>query len=417
MQIIITNRDHNSSLPEEITQVATNFLGNQLGDIKPGRTDRNYICTIIDSVGGSSNKAKDKVLKYYPYDQRKEIFNGIDAGELERQWVVYVHGHHQDPLENIQKIIDIERIHKVNVLAFSWPSHSYITTRQTEITLQVIEQLIKRHYGLSGWMGLLASKVWGGAEALVEYWQNYPHAKDKAVESVNDLTACMRVFNDELFPLTNSSFKPNLIVVSLGNYLLENTIKQNNGLAMDFNNILLHEADANAEEHVNWVPMLHNHCETLSITVNTNDSTLWASTVRNETIETVNTDRLGLIKSGYLVDGKTRYLDLSEMPCAGLITGCEYEHEYYIRDTSELIDEAVELMSALLTGNNDFLPDTNNTSKNGFSKMPTDIELYKFEYIVMDSDRDLPEPRQHESLGNFEDPLAEPTTPDPDLDD
>ncbi len=105
------------------------------------------------------------------------------------------------------------------------------------------------------------------------------------------------------------------------------------------------------------------------------------------------------------------------MPCAGLITGCEYEHEYYIRDTSELIDEAVELMSALLTGNNDFLPDTNNTSKNGFSKMPTDIELYKFEYIVMDSDRDLPEPRQHESLGNFEDPLAEPTTYDPDLDD
>lgn len=422
MIIIITNRDHNDSLPDEITSVPISFMSNQIGTVQPGRTDRNYICTVINRYDEPSNNAKDKALLFYPYKKRKQIFKGIKKPEIKRQWVIYVHGHHQDPLENIQKAIDIERVHNVNVLAFSWPSHSYITTQQQEYTLELIKQLVIKHYGLSGWVGILASKIWDGADAFIEYWQNYPHAKEKAVLSVNDLAACLHMFKNDLLPLTNSAHTPNLIVASLGNFLLENTIKQQNALAMDFKNIVLHEADANAVEHVNWVPILHNHCESLFITVNTDDSTLWASTVRNETIESGDTDRLGLIRSNYLVDGNTRYLDLSRMPCAGLITGCEFEHEFYIKDTNELIEPAVKLMGALLNGNKSFLPDTNGRSKNGFSKMPTAIELYMFEDIVMHPDRgdgggNNGRDTETPSLDAFEDPLATPPLPDPDLDD
>lgn len=186
---------------------------------------------------------------------------------------------------------------------------------------------------------------------------------------------------------------------------------------MKFHNILLHEADANAEQHVNWVPILHKYCNNLSITVNTFDTTLWASTVRNESLEQGDTNRLGLISTGHLIDGKTRYLQLDGMPCAGLSMGCEYEHEYYIRSTKTLIKEAVDLMKSVITSNDDFLPDTNGRSKNGFSKMPTEIQMYKFEYIVMDVDRDEVEPRQHKSLDTFTDPLAPPPVPDPDIPD
>lgn len=418
MQILITNREHSTPLPNSIKRVETSFLTNQIGKMKPGQVDRNYICKIVDKEGRKkpSYKAKDKQLIFYPHSKRKKIFDGEDKNEMSRQWVVYIHGHHQDPLENIQKTIDIEHIHGVNVLAFSWPSHPLITTPQTEAILGTIEKLIIKHYGITGWTAFIVSKGWDGIEGLIEGWRNYPLAKENALLSTNDLTACLRVFEKDLFPLTKSKSTPNLVVASLGNYLMENTVKQFGGLPMDFHNILLHEADANAEQHVNWVPTLHNHCNNLSITVNTCDTTLWASTVRNESLEQGNTNRLGLISTGHLVDGKTRYLQMDGMPCAGLSMGCEYEHEYYIRSTRTLIKEAVKLMTAVLTSDDDFLPLNNGDSINGFSKMPTAIQMYKFEYIVMDVDRDDVEPDQHRSLDTFTDPLVPPPVHDPDLD-
>lgn len=417
MQIIITNRDHTKPLPKKIKRVEPSFLSNQIGKVKPGQKNRNHLCKIVDKEGKKSKLAKNKQLMFYPHDKRTEIFKGENAKELERQWVVYVHGHHQDPLENIHKTMEIERIHGVNVLAFSWPSHPLITSKQTEAILGTIEQLIIKRYKITGWWAFVASKAWDGIEGLIEGWRNYPLAKENALLSTNDLQACLRVFKKDLFPLTRSKKTPNLVVASLGNYLMENTIKQNGGLAMKFHNVLLHEADANAEQHVNWVPILHKYCNNLSITVNTFDTTLWASTVRNESLEQGDTNRLGLISTGHLVDGKTRYLQLEGMPCAGLSMGCEYEHEYYIRSTRTLIKEAVDLMKSVITSNDDFLPDTNGGSKNGFSKMPTEIQMYKFEYIVMDVDRDEVEPRQHKSLDTFTDPLAPPPVPDPDIPD
>lgn len=417
MQIIITNRDHIKPLPKKIERVEPSFLSNQIGKVKPGQRNRNYLCKIVDKEGKKSKLAKNKQLMFYPHDKRTEIFKGENAKEIARQWVVYVHGHHQDPLENIHKTMEIERIHGVNVLAFSWPSHPLIKAAQTEAILGTIEKLIIKHYGLTGWTAFIASKVWDGIEGLIEGWRNYPLAKENALLSINDLTACLRVFKKDLFPLTKSEHTPNLVVASLGNYLLENTIKQTGSLPLKFHNILLHEADANAAQHVKWVPALHNYCKYLSITVNSFDTTLWASTVRNESLEQGNTDRLGLISTGHIVDGKTRYLDLAGMPCAGMSLGCEYEHEYYIRSTSTLIKPAVNLMTAIITSDDDFLPLNNDGSNNDFSKMPTAIQMYKFEYIVMDVDRDEVDPREHRSLDTFTDPLAPPPVPDPDLDD
>lgn len=416
MLILMTNRDHTSPLPNDIEKVSTSFLSNQPGTVKPSRTDRNLFFRIVDKDGKASNVAKKKELMYYPYDKVNEIFTGVDPDEIKRQWVVYIHGHHQDPLENIKKIIEIERIHNVNVLAFSWPSHSYVTTGNRKAVYKVIKKAIKRYYKIVSWKAFIFNTVWGTGEALVEYWENYPHAKREAVESVNDLTAGLTLFKKKLYPGTSSADKPNLIVASLGNYLLEQTIRKKRSLPMSFKNIVLHEADANASLHSQWVPDLLDKCDRVSIIYNTDDSTLWASTVRNKSMANApeDTNRLGMIQRGYIVDDNIYYIDLSRMPCLGEIMKCEHEHEFYIKDEDQLIDPPINLITALLHGENDFLPANKSTSKNEFSRMNTDIQLFMFEEIVMHADADNydddtfgePGNRTNSLSSGFEDPLT-----------
>lgn len=412
MLIIITNREHAGPLPQTVSRQPISFISNQLGD----DPDRNYTVKIVNKTGvsGQSFTVADKELEFYPEDKLTTIFDGEDPNEIARQWVVYMHGHHQDPEENIQKSLLIEKIHKVNVLAFSWPSHPYMRSNdnETQISINVIEKAIKAALGIRGWQAYLFDFVWGKGEELRETWTNYPIARKNAVLSGKDFLASLQTFSNTLFPLTRSRQTPNLLVTSQGHQVLHEAVNQGSDLPMDFNSITLHQADVNAREHINWAPSLHHHCNHLNITVNVYDSTLFAAVARNHALQGGGDhERLGITRQHYLVDEKTRYIDLTEMPCAGLILGCEYEHEYYIKDSRELIGEVVDLMRACLYGAPDFFPINNGETKNNISKMPSEINIFKTEWIIMDVERgegngDQGRDEERRSIDLFEDPLA-----------
>ena len=74
----------------------------------------------------------------------------------------------------------------------------------------------------------------------------------------------------------------NLCVHSLGNYLLQRTVEEalfTNDLGI-FDNIILHQADADSKNHHLWVDQLEN-VKRVYITLNLNDAVLKASTVVN----------------------------------------------------------------------------------------------------------------------------------------
>lgn len=410
MLITITNREHAKPLPQTVSRQPISFITNQLGtDSSP-----NFIVKVINKVNISEERYSiaDKELEYYPEDKLTTIFQGEDSQEIARQWVVYMHGHHQDPEENIKKSLLIEKIHNVNVLAFSWPSHPYVRSDGTQTTIDVIEKAIKAALGVRGWQAYLFDFVWGKGEELSETWTNYPKARENAVSSAKDFLSCLQTFSKTLLPLTDSTLTPNLLVASQGHQVLHEVINQNNELPIQFNSITLHQADENAGEHVNWVPKLNGKCNNINITVNVFDSTLFAALARNHALQGGGDhERLGTTRQHYIINEKTRYIDLTEMPCTGLIQGCEYEHEYYIKSSRVLIGEVVDLIRACLHGTSGFFPTVNGDTKNNISKMPSKANIFKTEWIVMDVERgegngDQGMDEERRSIDLFEDPLS-----------
>jgi hypothetical protein len=57
--------------------------------------------------------------------------------------IIITNREHAEPLPQM-----IEKIHNVNVLAFSWPSHPYVRSNETQISIGVIEKAIKAALGI-----------------------------------------------------------------------------------------------------------------------------------------------------------------------------------------------------------------------------------------------------------------------------
>lgn len=176
----------------------------------------------------------------------QEIMEGIRAGKYRQHWVFYIHGFNQSFAQSLEASREISRIYDVDVILFSWPSNP-------------------------------------GGFVTDEYKQ----AKQAARASANAIDRALGKLADYLINRPQLAIQTcrvsiNLLVHSLGNYLVENFVRRPIFLPEKriFDNILFHQADVDNHLHRFWVDRL-SYSRRIYITINEEDLVLKASDLIN----------------------------------------------------------------------------------------------------------------------------------------
>ena len=382
MIIVITNRSLPVIPQNKSVDIHVNNLGVDLG-AKVDNDNRIYTGQFLDDANGAPQYSK---LSFQPKGAESKIFKKISKKERDKPWVFFVHGFHQDPSENIGKAIALQENHKVNVITFAWPARPLDETIGWD---DARNSLIKG--ALSGGTlgsvlgGLLFSKV---KSELKDKWNNYLPAIANAEKSNVDLIAALDMVNTQL----NSNKPPVLLVHSMGNYLLENTLKSIDKLPMNFSNIVLHEPDVTSPGY-DWVKKLNanladsGHAR-LYITSNEEDYVLLASKGRRAILKTMgglpgnaSTERLGRYIDDFL-PGDIHYMDFTygEM--------IDDDHEFFKFPVYRTNTHVYKWLDKVFRAKPDGLPTVKGKSKSGFSKMPTEAHRYRLEEVIHVTDLD-----------------------------
>lgn len=294
-----------------------------------GRVDGNNkpFSFLGKDLGNSGNiyakvVSDNKRLSPYSEENKDKLFDSIvtrikdgDA-KLSRPWLFFLHGNNQTTAKNIQKAIDIEKQHNVNVIAFSWPSQPY--TGKDDQTLRALKkEAVKRliiEFGGTNIVSMVLSK---GADKAEEFIRNYVQARMNAEASPPDFMHALKVTDNYLMKPLGNKIKMSFLCHSLGNYLLQNTIAGST-FPVKFKNIIMHQADVDAKTHADWARKLLTKADRMYITTNQYDYVLMASYYFNRK------ERLGQTKQFYGLK-KANYVDFSD----AAYTSAENEHEFF----------------------------------------------------------------------------------------
>jgi len=137
-------------------------------------------------------------------------------------WVLFVHGDSKTFEQAVMRGFDIQHLHRVNVIVFSWPS------RDPEL---------------------------GGVK-------NFKNSKEQVIESLDhfiallDFVQSLKKSDPDYWDEHNLS----CFIHSLGNYYLENIVKSNLMKRLKgvlFDNLILNAAAVNQDGHPEWLDKLH----------------------------------------------------------------------------------------------------------------------------------------------------------------
>lgn len=184
--------------------------------------------------------------------------------------VFFVHGFNQSLEKNLKKCAEIES-YGVDVVAFSWPSNP----------------------------GGFKPKEYRKAQHAARI--SAP-ALERVIEKMGDY---FRDYFDK-----NCNVSLNMVVHSLGNYLFQNYAVYR-GLESEgriFDNLVLHQADADSEDHGDWVADL-THAKRIYVTHNEDDKVLDISDI-------INPDRLGNTPGNSEV-AHVKYMDFTDAKHVG----------------------------------------------------------------------------------------------------
>lgn len=387
MIIVITNRNLPVLPQSKPVDIQVKNLGVNLG-VKVDNLDRIYTGGFLPD---KKNTAQYRKLTFQPKGSETEIFNNISPDELAKPWVFFVHGFHQDPEENIGKAIALQNNHGVNVIAFAWPAKPLDKTISWEDSGK---SALKSALSGAGWLSVLGAVAFGKIKSeLDDKWYNYPPAIANAEKSNVDLIAAFKLVNAQL----KSNKPPVLLVHSMGNYVLENAMKNINKLPMNFNNIVLHEPDVTAPGY-EWVKKLNSNLSNsrasrLYITNNEEDYVLLASKGRRAILKIMgdlkredSSERLGRYIEEY-IPGDIHYIDFTYGE------KIDDDHEFFKFPEYRTNEHVFACLGRIFRAEKgDGLPRKKNTSKSGFSKMPTDAHRYQLMEIIHITD--VNEPRE-----------------------
>ncbi len=198
--------------------------------------------------------------------------------------VFFVHGFNQSFEDNLDKGFALEKQHKVEVIAFSWPSNP------------------------------------GGFKT-----KEYRHAKRTARASVGALDSTLEKMGHYLKEpfnrdaLDECDVKFSLLAYSLGNYLFRNYVTDATyeDETRIFDNVILCQADVDNEGHAEWVDTIEAG-KRVYITINENDGVLKWSDANFQK------DRLGRTARN-LNSSSAAYFDFTDGPSVGKTHGVFYK--------------------------------------------------------------------------------------------
>jgi hypothetical protein len=431
MLVYITNR----KLPN--TPVASNTHVNKariavkdikqtLNSAKPGGKKR-----IVFGLASSNYKN----INFYPRGNESDLFDSIHSDEYKKPWLVFLHGYHQDPEETVKKAKLLHEIHGVNVVLFSWPSHPVpIKSFDTDNILQLLKTFVLNTVLNAGRPDLLGFFLGEVKKFIADYKNNYEPARRNAEKSTADFYAAMQLVDQHLLPRIKPE-KLSLLVHSMGNYLLQKTLYDKNGLPIKFWNIISHQADVKSSNHASWLTGLFGYsANKIYVTVNVLDFVLAASYILHRISKRKDCERLGHsvqikpegVHQGY-IQKTVSYLDFTDG------YGVEVKHELFtcegtdinvepiIAEASQIDKNIVDLLGRIFRGEGDRLPvKKGRSSKSGFSMMPTLPRVYKPTWIIEDESLCDEGPDVDcflRSLDEFNDPFKKEPEYIPELDD
>ncbi len=207
---------------------------------------------LVDDKWSLSLLKEPKTVDDLNPPSRKFFKNCLDeTKDSNKPWVFFVHGFNQSFLKNLNKCKEIED-YGVNVIAFSWPSNP-------------------------------------GPQAIWKKLKEYKRAQKNARRSTIALERTMEKLSDYMGEYSNNSceINVNMVIHSLGNYLFKCFVESDifGGETGIFNNLILHEADCDNQDHALWVERI-NDVGRIYVTINKRDRVLKMS-------DKVNPNRLG----------------------------------------------------------------------------------------------------------------------------
>jgi len=351
MILFITNRMINTEIEANPVVLAPNKIGKIIGD--------GIYCGEV---------LQNNNISLYPRGSEKSLFDSVSNSELKKPWVFFVHGNNQNVLKNIKKCRAMEEFHGVNVVAFSWPSQPYMEAdKLTKLMKKYTKQALLRLIKLPASSADLPKDA---ALLLKDYYVNYKMAKENAIDSANDLNDAFSVVKKMLFSKFGSNAKKSLLIHSLGHLVMQTFVQEDFVLSAKFNNIILHQADVDSDEHHDWIPKLRTKCDGLYITTNTYDSILGTSSIVNME------ERLGQT-TVHRLDRPYKYLDFTDGAWV------DNNHNFFIYNKDDMNETIFKLMNRLLKGNKDNLPTKPFSSNNsGFSLLSKSRLIYRLQYVM-----------------------------------
>lgn len=382
MIIVITNRTLPSAADTGTFDIKVKEMGVTLDDsVESGKR-------IHTGLLLTDNKS----VRFAAQGDEHLIYDPVTAEEASQPWVFFVHGFHQDPDENIEKACDLAKRHKVNVINFAWPSRPLDETLSRDDVIEEIKgDVLKNKLGPNTLIKLIAL---GAIGYLKDTWNNYIPAIENADASDKDLFAAI----NQVFEKITFSVPPVLLVHSMGNYLLQNSLNNEDALPRLFSNIVLHQADVNSRNH-NWVEKLISNLTDnakLYITANIYDYVLAASNIHRRIINEDDTERLGQTRHEYLVNDRIHYLDFSH----GI--GIENDHEMFKRMRADTNPHAFDCLGKIFRAESSVgLPTADNQGGTKFTKIISAINLYMLSEIIDPVDGEIISP-----VDRFSDPQS-----------
>lgn len=393
MLVYITNRKLTNIPTSKPVFNHINKIGIELNKKKNPLGDSIYCGIMNDNYSG---------VRFFPRGNEQDLFDEVlskDSAAYKKPWVILLHGFHQDVKETIDKARFLIDKQGVNVVLFSWPSRPKPIDSFDVSTLEdYIKDFVKSVLFSFGAPSLKSVFIKEISKWLKDLVTNYVPARLNAEASTTDFYNAIALLNKHLMPRVKDG-KLSLFVHSMGNYLLQNTIKNKGRLPIIFTNILLHQADVDAADHATWVPDLASSTsKKLYISVNVFDYVLAASNILNRAkLGKHNVERLGQsvrMKPGGAYQGYindiVEYIDFTD----GL--GIGVKHEIFTNDSVSLdepilagandIDETIfRLIGRIIRSeSSDGLRDKPGRLSLGMSMMPTLPRIHKPGWILED---------------------------------
>ena len=200
----------------------------------------------VELIGDFYYVSKDHSNIKYPSfeDQYYELREKLVKEN--KNCVFFVHGFNQSFKKNLKKCLDIEKLHSVEVIMFSWPSNpmKYLSCPEYEEARKIAKK---------------------SANALNSIFTELDFYHKKLVKDRGK----------NIFESTVS-----FLVFSLGNYLFQESIQLNdlNSHPILFDNVILCQADVNCENHNKWGDKI-NVGKRVYATINQKDGDLKVASV------------------------------------------------------------------------------------------------------------------------------------------